>query len=89
MPQARQLSRSVRTSPAYSDHEVGTYVPRLTRRQIQVLRGVARGMTNRQIAEILGIAHTTVKWHLAGVMAKFDVANRTELSYVAVKRGLV
>lgn len=84
-----QAQRPPWTKPVHADGaEQVAYLPRLTPRQRQVLYGVARGLTNQQIADRLGIAHTTVKWHLGTLMAKFSVSNRTELAYVAVKCGL-
>lgn len=51
--------------------------PTLTDRERDVLRLVALGLTNRQIAERLGIAEKTVKTHLTGAYARISVADRT------------
>lgn len=84
-----QAPQRARTKTARPGELAGTgYSPHLTTRQFQVLRAVARGRTNKQIADSLGISHTTAKWHVTTLMTKFDVTNRTELSYAAVKRGL-
>ena len=58
----------------------------LTPRQIEVLELMAKGLTNREIAGVLGIAANTVKVHVAAVIAALDVTNRTEAA-VAL-RGL-
>jgi len=55
----------------------------LTRRQLDVLRCVAKGMTNKEIARNLGIAPGTVKIHLATLFDRFGAANRTELVILA------
>ena len=51
---------------------------RLTPRQLEVLRLLAKGLTNREICGVLGIAEGTVKAHIAAVLEALDVANRTE-----------
>jgi TolB-like protein/Flp pilus assembly protein TadD len=50
----------------------------LTPRQIEVLELVAKGLTNREIGGVLGIAANTVKVHVAAVISALDVTNRTE-----------
>ena len=52
----------------------------LTPRQRDVLRGIVRGLANKEIARELDIAEGTVKIHLAALFAHFDVRNRTELA---------
>jgi len=51
----------------------------LTKREIEVLKGVARGMTNRDISTILFISEYTVKDHVRSIMQKIDVNNRSLL----------
>jgi DNA-binding NarL/FixJ family response regulator len=53
----------------------------LTRRERQVLELVGRGYTNREIADVLGIAPETVKTHVANIRAKLGLSNKTELRY--------
>lgn len=60
----------------------------LTNREIQTLRGLARGLSNRAIATELGIAENTVKNHVRGVLEKLRVSSRTEAALYAVRRGL-
>ncbi len=52
---------------------------RLTKREIEVLKGVARGMTNKDISGILFISEYTVKDHVRSIMHKIDVNNRSRL----------
>ena len=61
----------------------------LTDRELDVLRGVARGDGNKQIASSLGIAEPTVKAHLVHIFEKLGVENRTTAARVARQLGLV
>ena len=61
----------------------------LTPRERQVLRLVARGASNRAIANELGISVKTVEAHRANLMAKLDMHDRTDLVRYAIRTGLV
>jgi DNA-binding NarL/FixJ family response regulator len=61
----------------------------LTRRELSVLRLVAHGLGNKEIASELGISTHTVKYYLASVLAKLGVHSRTEAVTVALRKGLV
>jgi DNA-binding NarL/FixJ family response regulator len=61
----------------------------LTPREVQVLELLAEGLANKAIAERLGISDQTVKFHVAAILGKLGVANRTEAVRVAVRRGLI
>jgi DNA-binding NarL/FixJ family response regulator len=61
----------------------------LTDRELEVVQGVAKGWTNREIAQKLGISDRTVQGHLANAFTKLHVASRTELVTVALQRGLI
>lgn len=60
----------------------------LTARELQTLRGITRGLSNRAIATELGIAENTVKNHVRGVLEKLQVSSRTEAALYAVREGL-
>src|SRR5262245_47571063 len=60
----------------------------LTPRQLEVLRLLAAGRTNREICETLGIAEGTVKAHIATILEALDVSNRTEAGAVMRQLGL-
>jgi DNA-binding NarL/FixJ family response regulator len=62
---------------------------RLSPRETEVLKLVARGATNREIAEALFISENTVKTHLSNIMEKLHLANRSQAAAYAVRRGLV
>lgn len=61
----------------------------LTERELDVLRCVARGSSNKEIAASLGITEPTVKAHLVHIFGKLDVENRTSAVRVAVDRGII
>ena len=58
-------------------------------RQIEVLRLAAKGLSNRDIAKMLGVSLDCIKEHLKLVFAQFNAATRTEAVAIAVARGLV
>jgi len=61
----------------------------LTPRQREVLELMGKGLTNKEIAGVLGIAPLTVKVHVAAVLQALDVSNRTEAVMAMVELGLV
>ncbi|WP_034093577.1 response regulator [Streptacidiphilus albus] len=66
-----------------------TGLDRLTPRETQVLRLVARGLSNAEIASVLGIGPATVKDHVAAVLAKLGVRDRIQATITAYETGLV
>ncbi len=60
----------------------------LTEREVEVLRLVARGLTNRTIAERLQISEWTVRTHVRNILDKLQLANRTEAVLYALREGL-
>ncbi|MBI2498486.1 MAG: response regulator transcription factor [Opitutae bacterium] len=61
----------------------------LTQREIEVLREIAKGRANKEIAATLSISEHTVKDHLKNILAKLHVAARTEAVTAAVLRGII
>jgi DNA-binding NarL/FixJ family response regulator len=61
----------------------------LTEREITVLRLVALGKANKQVASELGLAEETIKAHLKTIFLKLDVDDRTHAVTVAAKRGII
>ncbi len=61
----------------------------LSEREVTILRLIATGMTNKQVAREIGLAEETVKAHLKTIFAKLDVADRTHAVTVAAKRGII
>jgi DNA-binding NarL/FixJ family response regulator len=62
--------------------------PRLTERETEILRLVAKGLSYRQIAERLVLSHRTVQNHVQNTLRKLQLHNRTELVRYALEQGL-
>ena len=60
----------------------------LSPREREILRGIARGASNKEIGRELGIAETTVKIHVQHVLRKLDVASRVQAAVIASAHGL-
>jgi DNA-binding NarL/FixJ family response regulator len=77
---------AVRIAPAQaSDQSVDV----LTRREMEILRLVAEGHSNSTLAKMLWVTEQTVKFHLANIYRKLNVANRTEASRWAHLNGML
>jgi len=61
----------------------------LTERETEVLRLLARGQSNKEIAQALSIGEKTVKTHVSNILAKLGVQSRTQAALYAVRIGLV
>jgi DNA-binding NarL/FixJ family response regulator len=61
----------------------------LTEREIEVLRLVAEGLTNKDIAERLVLSHRTVQAHLYRIFSKLDVTTRSAATRTAIQRRIV
>ncbi|MFI7066667.1 response regulator [Kribbella sp. NPDC050124] len=66
----------------------GPEVPKLTERETEVLRLVARGLTARQIADRLVLSHRTVENHVQNTLRKLQLHNRAELVRYAIEHGI-
>lgn len=71
------------------DLRAGAAVPTLTARETDVLRLIADGLRNHEIAERLGLAKGTVKVHINRILEKLDAVDRTEAVTCALRRGLI
>jgi NarL family two-component system response regulator LiaR len=60
----------------------------LTQRELDVLRLVARGLTNQDIAEELVVSEGTVRFHVSNILGKLHLANRTQAALYALQEGL-
>jgi len=77
---------SDRPEPSQST-DLDSATEELTARELDVLRGLARGLSNRAIADELAISDRTVQTHLTNVFAKMQVGSRTEAVLTAIRRG--
>jgi two-component system, NarL family, response regulator LiaR len=60
----------------------------LTAREIEVLRHVARGWTNEDIAQALGVSEVTIRTHVSNILGKLHLENRVQATLYALKRGI-
>ncbi|MGH2412799.1 MAG: response regulator [Microcystaceae cyanobacterium] len=87
--------RTVHRGQKYIPPDVGAKLvqrlsnPELSERELEVLRSLAQGMSNAEIADALSIGEGTVKSHVNRILNKLDVSDRTQAVIVAVKRGIV
>lgn len=96
--QREELLRAVRTV-----HSGGRYVdsvaaqclaertshPDLTGRELEVLRMVVKGLSNKEIAQQLDVAEVTIKLHVTHVLEKMGASDRTQAATLAIQRGIV
>ena len=76
---ARRLVNGFR-SPEMREH--------LTAREVLILQLIARGHSNRRIAEDLGVGEPTVKTHVSRILSKLELESRTQAALYALKAGL-
>ncbi len=69
--------------------EPGSPFHPLSEREMEVLECVVKGMSNKEIAGMLGISHQTVKNHVTSILRKFGVEDRTQAVVYALKHGWV
>jgi DNA-binding NarL/FixJ family response regulator len=72
----------------YLDDTEEVFSP-LSPREMEILQFVTRGLSNKQIAQALGISHQTVKNHMTAILHKLDVEDRTQAAMYAVSHGWV
>jgi NarL family two-component system response regulator LiaR len=80
---ARRLLREL-SSPS----ERGPDTDSLTEREIEVLRLVAQGQSNREIADGLTISEATVRTHVSNILSKLNLCSRTQAALYALREGL-
>jgi DNA-binding NarL/FixJ family response regulator len=87
----RAVHGGERVIPAPVAARLAEFTPRtdLTQRETEVVRLVARGLSNREIAEVIGRSDETVKLHLKNIFSKLGVADRTEAVTLAISRGIL
>lgn len=80
----RRVTGALATPRLAADIEVP-----LTKRENEVLRQIAFGLTNKEIAQALSISYETVKEHVQHILRKIGVTDRTQAAVWAVRKGLV
>src|ERR1700753_1322651 len=80
----RHVSASIASEIAQHVGEVA-----LSERELEVLRKVAAGNSNKQVAAQLGISEDTAKAHMKNILAKLNANDRTHAVTIAVKRGII
>jgi len=83
------MTRALLQQPVTTEHRRSARPEHLTRREIDVLRLLVRGNTNRQIAELLGLSVRTVENHRANLMGKLGLVSRVELVDYAEENDLI
>ena len=87
----RTVHAGKRLMPAEVAERLSEYFPQmaLTPREVEVLRFVAKGMANKEIAHQLGTASGTIKMHIQNILAKPDASDRTHAVTIALERGIL
>jgi len=87
---ARRLRSQLRALPTQPGERLREAVPAgLSQREIAVLRLLAAGKSNREIAEALSLSEKTISNHLTTIFSKADVQNRAAATAFAFRHGLV
>ena len=84
-----ELTAAVENPPATERNADDDRFAQLTAREIQVLRLIAMGKTNREIGKLLGLSANTVAVHRTNLMSTLGVHKAAELVLIAVRKGLV
>ena len=94
----REMVEAIRTVHAgkkYIPRDIATRLAErmmrtdLTPREIEILKLVSKGPTNKEIGRALGISENTVKNHVNSIIEKLEVSDRTEAATTAIQRGLI
>lgn len=86
---ARRLMSAMREAPTPVGKDVPIGVSQLTEREREVIRLVAQGRSNREIAAEFYISEKTVKTHVSHVLTKLDLKDRTQLAIFAIQHELL
>ncbi|RDI98118.1 response regulator [Dyella solisilvae] len=81
--QLRAPAKALQETPAATESD-----DRLTARERDIVRSVARGESNKEIARALSVAESTVKAHVQNILKKLSLSSRVQMAVYAVERGL-
>jgi DNA-binding NarL/FixJ family response regulator len=90
-----QAIRTVRAGNRYIPRRIASRLAErmtrsnLTARELEILKILTKGLTNKQIAGALGISDNTVRNHINSIIEKLEVSDRTEASTTAIQRGII
>ena len=85
----RGAARADPVAPVGTTSVAQASIASLSPRELEILRGIARGASNKEIAREHGIAETTVKIHVQHVLRKLDVSSRVHAAVMAAEYGLL
>ena len=87
----RTVHSGKRLMPQEVAERLSEYFPQvaLTPREVEVLGHVARGLANKEIADLLGTASGTVKMHIQNILEKLGASDRTHAVTIAIQRGIL
>jgi two-component system, NarL family, response regulator LiaR len=78
----------LRQASSHQSHPASLITSKLTDRETEVLRLIARGLSNMDIAGCLFLSEGTVRNHVSAILAKLGVADRTQAAVIAIQHGL-
>lgn len=87
----RRVRTGVQYLPASVKETLANRTPGsdLSPRELQILELIVKGLSNKQIADKLGITEGTVKWHVNAILGRLNVSDRTQAAVAALNRGIV
>ena len=91
----REAVRRVAKGEIFFPSEIGlklakaVSLPRLSKREMEILESLARGRRNREIAHAFDVSEGTIKFHVKSILRKLNVIGRAEAIAVATKRGII
>ena len=86
---AQDIAQKMLTTFEGIRNEDAEITPHLTERELEVIKALAQGMSNKQIAQSLHISEKTVRNHASNIYKKLHIYDRTQAVIYAVRRGLV
>ena len=86
---AQDIAQKMLTTFEGIRNEGAEITPHLTERELEVIKALAQGMSNKQIAQSLHISEKTVRNHASNIYKKLHIYDRTQAVIYAVRRGLV
>ena len=86
---ATKLVKGVRNQGSSSSSKRTRDVAKLSDREVEVMRLVAKGLTNGELATALSVSKSTIKYHVSNVLSKLALRNRTEVTTYAFQNGFL